>query len=601
MAVSQSLSVAQVSQDVAANTSKIKIVWKSTQSGASYNNNTKTAYYYVSVNGGAETKYSVSYTLPKGTTKTIVSKTLTVSHNSAGACSVKVRTYMSTGISAGVVEKSKTLTLDTIPRASSITSASNVTLGNKCSVKWTPNATSFYYKLKFVLGSWSNTVNVGKPGVTTAYTYTGYKIPTSVASYITSSTTATMTVYLYTYSDSGYKTQLGSATSKTFTVTVPSTTVPNITSFSVDPVSDNEIVQGWGIFLKGYSKAKISCTAEGVSGSTIKNYIISGEYSVTRTSMPYTGALLTKAGDIEFGCKVTDSRGRSSVLSETSILVIDYSSPSISNLVITRGSDDATKVTAKVSYRHTEIFVGSSVSANSASAILYYRKSSESAYKEYGEIPNGTATVLDIPFEDTASYVFQVIVTDTLGNTDKDEAIISTMKVIMDFRDGGKGLGIGKIAEKDQFEVGFESEFFENAKFEKDVEIVGDIKASNLGRTVYSGMELIIDKGLLSSSDNSYAYFYLLKPFNLVFVRFRFDGLSSAVSASTSYTTLCTFDERFKPGGATALSVSGGNNCDVLVNDSGQVRVVPKNGLSTSQNIYISGMYSLSSSSSLYL
>ena len=596
MAVSQSLSVTQVSQDVAANTSKIKIVWRSTQSGASYNNNTKTAYYYVSVNGGTETKYSVSYTLPKGTTKTIVSKTLTVEHNSTGKCSVKVRTYMSTGISAGVVEKSKTLTLDTIPRASSITSASNVTLGNSCNVKWTPNATSFYYKLKFVLGDWSKTVNVGKPGVTTAYTYTGYTIPTSVASYITSSTSATMTVYLYTYSDSGYSTQLGSASSKTFTVTVPSTTVPNITSFSVDPVSDNEIVQGWGIFLKNLTKAKLSCTATGVSGSTITNYVISGEYSTTRTSMPYTGALLTKSGDITFGCKVTDSRGRSSALSETTITVVDYSAPSISNLIITRDSDDATKVTAKVSYKFSSVN-----GKNKASATLYYRKTSETNFKTYGIIENETNVVLDNTFEETSSYIFQVIVTDTLGKTDKDEAIISTMKVIMDFRDDGKGFGIGKITENDQFEVGFESEFFENAKFEKDVEVVGSIKASNLGRTVYSGMDLIIDKGLLSSSENSYAYFYLLKPFNLVFVRFRFDGLSSAVSASTSYTTLCTFDERFKPGGATALSVSGGNNCDVLVNDSGQVRVVPRNGLSTSQNIYISGMYSLNSSSSLYL
>ena len=47
MAVSQSLSVTEVADSISTtdNTSKVKIVWKSTQSGESYNNNTKTAYF----------------------------------------------------------------------------------------------------------------------------------------------------------------------------------------------------------------------------------------------------------------------------------------------------------------------------------------------------------------------------------------------------------------------------------------------------------------------------------------------------------------------------------------------------------------------------
>ena len=51
MGVSQSLSVTQVSQSVASNSSVIRIVWKSTQSGESYNNYLNTAYYTVKVNG----------------------------------------------------------------------------------------------------------------------------------------------------------------------------------------------------------------------------------------------------------------------------------------------------------------------------------------------------------------------------------------------------------------------------------------------------------------------------------------------------------------------------------------------------------------------
>ena len=56
MAVYQSLSVTEVagSQNIADNSSKVRIQWTSTQSGESWNGYTKTAYYYVSINGGAE-------------------------------------------------------------------------------------------------------------------------------------------------------------------------------------------------------------------------------------------------------------------------------------------------------------------------------------------------------------------------------------------------------------------------------------------------------------------------------------------------------------------------------------------------------------------
>ena len=103
MAVSQILKLYQGTQYVTNNTSELRILWKSTQSGESHNNNTRTANYWVSVNGGTEQKYSVNYTLPKGKTKTILDTTITVPHDDLGKCSVTVRTWMDTKISAGVV------------------------------------------------------------------------------------------------------------------------------------------------------------------------------------------------------------------------------------------------------------------------------------------------------------------------------------------------------------------------------------------------------------------------------------------------------------------------------------------------------------------
>lgn len=89
MGVSQNLTVTQKSRDFAGNFSKVRIRWISTQSGSSWNGYNRTAYYYVSVNGGAEKKYSVKYTLPRNTTNTILDTTIVVPHRADGTASVK--------------------------------------------------------------------------------------------------------------------------------------------------------------------------------------------------------------------------------------------------------------------------------------------------------------------------------------------------------------------------------------------------------------------------------------------------------------------------------------------------------------------------------
>ena len=116
MGVVQSLTLQQVGQSQAGNTSTVRILWTSTQTGPSYNEYPRTAYYYVSNNGGAEKEYSVSYKLYKDETTTIVDTTITAPHLSDGTGSVSVRTWMDTDISAGVIEKTASLTLTRIPR-----------------------------------------------------------------------------------------------------------------------------------------------------------------------------------------------------------------------------------------------------------------------------------------------------------------------------------------------------------------------------------------------------------------------------------------------------------------------------------------------------
>ena len=330
MAVSQKLTITEVadSQSIANNTSKVRILWESTQTGESHNVNTRTAYYWVSVNGGAETQYSVSYILPLATTQTILDTTITVPHKDDGTGTVAVRTWMDTRISAGVVEQSDTLTLTTIARASAISSASNVTLGNACSVKWTPKSNNFYYKLVFKLGDTTKTVTGIAPEKTSAYTYTGYTIPLSLASEIPSSNTGTMKVTLTTHTAASCTSanQVGRADTETFTVTVPenSSTKPTV-SMTLSSVSSLEAPFD-SLYIKGKTKLQASFTGSGKYGADIDSYKVSVDGE--SYGAPYKSGFLSTIGDITITGTATDSRGFTNTDEET-ITVIDYGAPKL--------------------------------------------------------------------------------------------------------------------------------------------------------------------------------------------------------------------------------------------------------------------------------
>ena len=385
--------------------------------------------------------------------------TKTLTHNSDGTCSFSVS--IGAGIYSWAINKtgSKTFTLDTIARASSISSASNVTLGNACSVKWTPATSSFKYKLKFVLGNWNYTTGVITPNTTSAYTYTGYTIPLTVANQIPNATTGTMTAYLYTYSDNG-STQIGSTASKTFTVTVPSSVIPTISTVNASIVNSNSVVNGWGVAVAGYTKVKVEATASGAYSSTIKSFYV-GDYNVTKTgtSLSFTGDVITKSGNHVFDVVATDSRGRKSAQGLSSqIYFYPYSKPTAS-LLVSRNQNDATKMDIKPNWSFSAVG-----NHNTATGVLFYKPSTSTSWVRYGAVEKNKLATITISggFSEALSYNFKLVVTDGLSQTGEAELKVSTVDVLLDFRAGGKGLGIGKIAETDNMEVKMNAIFMGN-------------------------------------------------------------------------------------------------------------------------------------------
>ena len=470
MAVFQTMTVTEVegSADVATNTSKVQIWWISTQQGQSWNGYTRTAYYYVSVNGEAETVHAVAYTLPMGATATILDTTITVKHKDDGSGTVAVRTWMDTDISAGIIQLSDSAVLTTIARASDISSVAAVTLGNKCSVKWTPKSASFRYKLKFSIGNWSYTTGAIHPNKTSAYTYSGYTIPLDAAP---SSKTGTMTVTLYTYSDSGATTQVGSAASKTFTITVPdnSSTKPTVT-MTLAPVSSLPSAFA-GLYIQGKTKVKATLSATGKYGATIKSYSMKVDDVSYGSGAGYTSGYLSKYGSFTVYGYATDNREHTGNTSKA-ITVIAYSKPKITVSVCGRcdasGNLSSSGTYLKINASRSYSPVTSGGSQKNFCKIRYrYKVASASSYSSWTTILAGNTLTTDqvetgallggVLAADT-SYLVQIQAIDDIG--DYAETTISIPTDNVHTHRTKNGIGYGKYCEGENLlDVGWDAQF----------------------------------------------------------------------------------------------------------------------------------------------
>ena len=461
--VTQTLSVTEVSGSINpnANTSQVRILWQSTQTGESWNGYTRTARYLISINGAEEEGYSVTYTLPQNSTTTIVDRTITVPHNGDGTGTVSVRTWMDTGISAGVVEKSNTLTLTKIPRASNIAQVKDITLGEACYVSWKPKATNFTYRLNFSIGGWSHTTEVITPNKTTLYAYTGYTLPLDIAKQLKNTTVGAMTAKLFTYSDKHGEEQVGSHTSDSFKVTIPNNenTQPTV-SMSVSPVSELPSPFN-GLYIQGHSKVKATLGITTKYDATVvaSNITVGG---VTYDS-PYESGILSQTGKVSVKATAKDSRGFYGTFYKD-IDVFPYSKPyvrakSSESMVIAARCDESANFTDSGTYLKIKAkVVYSDVGGNNNALIKYRYRKEGGTYSNWQTILNCktdksdeviTAPLLNGALDVKSNYQVQIIASDDLYNSDPITIAIPSDSVYMDRPAGGKSMGLGGYSSGD--------------------------------------------------------------------------------------------------------------------------------------------------------
>lgn len=289
--------------------------------------------------------------------------------------------------------------------SSTITSALNVVLGNPCNINWTPLNSSFRFKLKFSLGSWSYTTDYISPNTTSAYTYTGYTIPLVVANQLPNSVSGTMTVTLTTYNGS---TAIGSTSSATFTVAVPPTVVPTISSVTVAEGT----ASGFGLYVKTLSTVKVTVAASGAYSSTIAGIVVTvAEKSYTANSSGVaTSDILQTSGSVSVVTTVTDSRGRTATDTKT-ITVYNYFQPT-GNISITRSGTTVTTVVtgsiASVNNLNTKQVLITRKRLSDNTTVTY--PNPVVPVSNYNYTLTWTQTIADI---DTESYEYTVQITDS--------------------------------------------------------------------------------------------------------------------------------------------------------------------------------------------
>ena len=385
-----------------------------------------------------------------------------ISHSNDGTKAIKVNVYLTNG-SASYLPVQYTsssslnmgsVTLTTIPRASTITSASNINLGNNCGITFTPASSSFYYNIRFSLGSWHADTGLFCPGKTTSYTYSSYAIPADNTTYalIPNSTTGTMTATLTTYSSNSTSAQIGSASSKTFVVTVPNntTTTPKCGTITLTP-------QTYSYLIHNKNKLTIDVDASGCqagAGSSIKSYTFSGPgIATTTTNTSVTsGGTISNTGTLTYTVTVTDSRGRTA--SKTAKITCHaWSAPSItldayrvSSSSSTTKNDNGTFV--RCAYNLTYSSVNNT---NDITVKIYYKKSSASSYSSVTALDNktdrsGSYTLSNIDVNST--YTVYATVTDNYsGQASSSQIAIFGASRILNITSDGTGVAFGKMAE----------------------------------------------------------------------------------------------------------------------------------------------------------
>lgn len=436
----------------------------------------------------------------------IATKTISkLSHDSDGkkkiTISGSVKAPTGTSYAGHTTSGSDSVSLDTIPRATSLESLSCATsyFTGTLTYKYTPKSSSYYNRCNISLnldGTFIavKSIDLGKKSAsqqTGTVTLSSSELET-IYKKLPSTQYGTLRFTFRTYSDSGYSTQIGDAVYKEVFLTIPndSTTQPAV-SMSLAPVGSLPTAFN-GLYVQGKTKVKATLSAEGKFDASIKSYSMKVDGLTYDSGDSYTSFYLTNAGKFTVYGYAKDSREYTGSTSDE-ITVIGYSKPKILNVEASRCdkdgniADDGTylRIIAKRSYSPVK---SDEVQHNFCKIQYRYKLASAASYPpEWTTILAGdnlssdqieTDAMLDGVLSIASTYHVQVRAIDEIGEYAHTEIIIPTD--IVHNHKAKNGWGFGKYCEGDNLlDVAWD------ARFHGDVSIGFDNKFVTLLNIIY--------------------------------------------------------------------------------------------------------------------
>lgn len=449
-------------QSIADNKSTLSLdLWVYDGTGYSQNESSGEAYYIIQ----GEKRWNPYNYSSTGWYK-LGSKTITVSHNADGTKSIALTAEWDCGFDSSYTPRhlslSETVTLPTIPRASTATTSGS-TLGKTLAITIKRASSSFTHKLYYTCGSVKDQLIAENVG--TSYSWNAP--PVSLAQQAPNAETVALTLTVKTYNGSTYV----GAWSTSVKLAVPSTVVPSMSVAISDPTG---VFNTYGGYVQLRSKVKVDITASGAQGSTIKSYSIKVGSIYAATSASGTTDYLPGSGELAVSCSVTDSRGRTTTKTQ-SITVLAYSKPAITAISAARCNANGTANRAGTYGKVTFSGAITSLSAkNTAAYAVQYREVGAEDWTTAGRPAAGNYDPADISAvfaaDKSKRYEVRVVATDafeSIGSTLRDlpaaYALYHLAKHLL-------SVGLGRLCDKaNAIQVGLD------AYFDRDVQIDGTL------------------------------------------------------------------------------------------------------------------------------
>lgn len=396
-----------------------------------------------------------------------------VNHNSDGTKSQSINgslniavTYSGTYLSS--ISVSGSMSLDRIPRGSTLSSASITALkngaGSTLTIGRTVHSSSFYHLVSIYDGNtwiWDSGYISGAPSTT--HTISSAYV-NKMLNRMSSVTSKSYTVILRTYTGSGGSGQIGNV-SRSMTASVHSDVKPSVNSPSVS-ISGNGRDKAIGKYVQSFSKVYASVSGSAGYGSSIRTHNItvrrvggSDSQSISGSSGT-TSRPVALSGSYEVIGTITDTRGRSNT-SRATFTVDAYSPPAITSFTAMR--DESAQTTVDITRATTHSLLGGG--GNNDLTYTVQRRSGTGSWTNVNT--NGSGTITTSPSSGTStstsnvvtnSYEFRFVVADQFGGHAESAVTVSTQRVVLDIHKN-EGVGIGKIHERGVLDVGGDTYF----------------------------------------------------------------------------------------------------------------------------------------------